>query len=152
MCVCVGECWVSPLRYGDWQQIQLPVLSCQYTWSKCLSDGWAASEIHLSHTLTKGVWERLCPTVPLAFWNRQSDIHTHFTQWSAKCERKFAGFQPLFLALFSINCFGHFCCVWYYDCLPVETVWKCLLLSLYFNDYCFSPSLWWPVFHLECDH
>ncbi len=108
-----------------------------------------------THLFNIGIVELGCRTISVTFRNWQSDIHTHFTQWMGSCEvvRRWATF---FLFYYSIhNYFCHFSCV-----QMMATLWilsgrdslKCMPLSPFMGDYCFS--LWQQAFHCDfkCDH
>lgn len=77
----------------------------------CLSVGRKMSET--SSPRTCPMVKFLHPTVCVAFWNRQSEIHIHFTLWLASCVwlRKELGFklftQPLVFHFWH-NYFWHF--------------------------------------------
>ncbi len=97
--------------------------------------GWTALET--SSPNTHQIWGlALRPIISSAFWNRQSDIHTHFMLRIASCVevRKDPGFE-----LLSEAHFFSFFCVQHFKCAPGETVWKCVPLSLYLNDNAHPP-------------
>lgn len=86
------------------------------------------------------------------FWNWQSDIHTHFRLWLARhCTCLSSSLSSFFYTTicgtFNMNNLEQ-----HYECLPTETAWKYVLLSLFLNNIA-PPSLWRPkinTFTVRC--
>lgn len=143
MCL-IGHCSGFPSRIRLHGGQKLSQVQCLFTQGSNQSEGMLNfRNTPPPHTTFQcQIRGRLCPTFSLTSWNRQSNIHTHFTLWLGSCAKLRQ--EPAFELLSECNT----------EWLPGETVWKYLPfhISPYLNNIMSSPSM--PPFlsAFQCGH